>query len=236
MCFGPTPSFVAGSCLTVLGIATTRAVRAPAELLLATFPFFFALQQFDEGLLWIALSEGAATETIHGLSWNFLFIAFCIWPVCVPLSMYLLETEATNKRRMRSIVLIGAIVAVYCLTLLIQGSASADISRLCIRYRGTVPGPYNTIGAPYLISIFGAFFLSSRKELMVIGAVNAVLFGLASYLHHSALVSVWCFYAAIWSVFIWGFLRSLHSDQKANSWRSLIRWNDDGRMNDMSRG
>lgn len=51
MCFSASVSFSAGAVLSVIGVATLRQVKRPAEILFAATPILFALQQIAEGLL-----------------------------------------------------------------------------------------------------------------------------------------------------------------------------------------
>ena len=54
MCFSATASFVAGSALVVLGVATLRATRRKSEIPFAAIPLLFGIQQLVEGLLWLS--------------------------------------------------------------------------------------------------------------------------------------------------------------------------------------
>ena len=54
MCFSATASFVAGTGLAVLGVATLRAARRRPEIPFAAIPLIFGLQQMVEGALWLS--------------------------------------------------------------------------------------------------------------------------------------------------------------------------------------
>jgi hypothetical protein len=49
MCFSATASFIAGTTLSIIGIATIRNVERRSELPLALIPLLFGIQQLIEG-------------------------------------------------------------------------------------------------------------------------------------------------------------------------------------------
>jgi hypothetical protein len=55
MCFSAEASFAGGIVISAIGIVTVTKIHKPSQLLFASIPLFFALQQFAEGLLWVAL-------------------------------------------------------------------------------------------------------------------------------------------------------------------------------------
>ena len=54
MCFSETASFLAGTGLSVLGVATLRATQRRSEIPFAAIPLMFGLQQMVEGALWLS--------------------------------------------------------------------------------------------------------------------------------------------------------------------------------------
>jgi hypothetical protein len=55
MCFSATASFAGGVIISVIGVAVVTKVHKPSQLLFACIPLFFGLQQFTEGVLWLAI-------------------------------------------------------------------------------------------------------------------------------------------------------------------------------------
>lgn len=53
MCFSATASFTASAVLGITGIATLRQVKFKSLIFLACLPLLFAIQQFNEGLIWL---------------------------------------------------------------------------------------------------------------------------------------------------------------------------------------
>jgi len=55
MCFSASVSFGASALLTTCGALSIRKAQGPAQKLFASTPFFFGIQQFSEGCIWLAL-------------------------------------------------------------------------------------------------------------------------------------------------------------------------------------
>lgn len=203
MCFGPLPSFGSSVLLTVIGAATIRRVRHKRQIVIALFPLLFAVQQFDEGLLWVAILRGDPPEQLHRLSMVFLFVALCIWPISAPYSVYLLEADERRRRLMIPIVAIGIGFAVYASFFLATGSCSASVARLSIKYRRDLPGFDAVLGTLYLTSIFGTWLLASDRRIVKMAVVNFALGSVAWLYNHRGFISIWCFFAAFWSGMIY---------------------------------
>lgn len=211
MCFGAEASFIASGSLATIGIITLRETESKPKPLLATLPLLFALHQALEGALWLQLKHGHNALVQRGLTVSFLVIAFLIWPVFSPLTVYTLEPEAKRRRWMAYCVALGAIVAAYLSYFLAVGPATAEIVSCSIAYDAEVSGP-RTLLFLYLIAVFGPYFLSSYRELPLMGALNTVLFGLTFYYYFETLISLWCFFAAVLSGMILIFFRRHRRD------------------------
>ena len=59
MCFSATASFVAGTTLSTIGVATITKVKQRSELPFALIPLLFGIQQFIEGIIWLTFSHDA---------------------------------------------------------------------------------------------------------------------------------------------------------------------------------
>lgn len=57
MCFSASASFGAGVVLSTIGIITFKKTEAKSQLVFASIPFIFAVQQISEGFLWLALAN-----------------------------------------------------------------------------------------------------------------------------------------------------------------------------------
>ena len=92
MCFSATASFVAGSALVVLGVATLRATRRKVELAFAAIPLLFGLQQLVEGLLWLSFRFDSPELNV-AMTYLFSMFSHVLWPIFVPFAIGLLEPE-----------------------------------------------------------------------------------------------------------------------------------------------
>ena len=55
MCFSANASFISGSVLTIVGVATVLKAKTPSQAAFGSVPFIFAIQQFSEGFVWLSL-------------------------------------------------------------------------------------------------------------------------------------------------------------------------------------
>ena len=112
MCFSATASFSAGVVLTVIGVATIKKVQHPSQILFASIPLLFAIQQIAEGILWLTLPNPAYLPTQVSFTYIFLFFAQVVWPLWVPMAILLLEKEDLRKRVQRYLVAAGMLVGI----------------------------------------------------------------------------------------------------------------------------
>jgi hypothetical protein len=57
MCFSAGASFAGGVIITGIGVATIREVHKPSQMIFASIPVFFSVQQIMEGCLWLTLPD-----------------------------------------------------------------------------------------------------------------------------------------------------------------------------------
>jgi hypothetical protein len=57
MCFSAEASFAGGIIITSIGVATITKVHKPSQLLFASIPLFFGIQQIVEGILWLTIPD-----------------------------------------------------------------------------------------------------------------------------------------------------------------------------------
>jgi heme/copper-type cytochrome/quinol oxidase subunit 4 len=198
MCFSPTISFAASAVLTVIGIFTIRKISVRGELLLASVPFLFAIQQFTEGLLWLVLLKSHSSTEQYWLTQLYSTFVGVIWPVLIPLSILLIEPDNKRKRMMLAFVLIGACVAAYTMYVIVKFGVTSKITDNCILYDDPITqGSYTTI--TYVIATCTAFFFSSYRSIKQLGLLYSSTFLIAYYFYRLHYVSVWCFFAASFS-------------------------------------
>lgn len=210
MCFSANASFIAGVALTVVGVASMSQVRKPAQLMFASIPLLFAIQQVCEGFVWLSLSEDDFAQWHGTAKYAFLIFAQIIWPTWIPLS-YLLIERSPKRRKIIRYFLFGGIITTIALTYrLLFLTAVAEIDGCHISYHidGTKPLLIIT-GIFYLSAIVVAPFLSSWKSAFVLASANVISLAVTQFFFDAYLVSVWCFFAAVQSVLIFFVMREM---------------------------
>ena len=205
MCFSATASFVASGALVASGVAIARIPKPKSAIPLSLFPVIFATLQFIEGLLWLNHRGFLADNYKPVAIYAFLLIAFVLWPILVPFSVYVLE----SSRIRRVIILLCQFTGIYVglanLVIIIRGPVNASVIGHSFAYTTNTT---DILFALYLISVFIPFLVSSNKKLVILGVALAALFVTAKFIASTATFpSVWCFYAAILSLFLYLFFR-----------------------------
>jgi hypothetical protein len=106
MCFSAAASFSAAAICGGTGALTLRRASKP-DRMLAPIPIIFSLHQALEGLVWLTGAQGFG----RCAGYSFASIAFCLWPVYVPLAAW--QSEASPHRRpfMLAFLLLGVPIA-----------------------------------------------------------------------------------------------------------------------------
>jgi len=194
MCFSAQASFIAGGGLLALG-GVTFAIAKKENKMLATFPLLFGIQQISEGIQWLNLNAGT---TSPAAGYFFLFFALIVWPLYVPVFVFVLD-EKRKKRILKWFIFLGAFVAFYFSWLMLTESIVINKVNACIRYGFNSPLE-DPIFFFYLTAIFGSLFISGHRAFRWYGA-TALFFAAISWIFFTlAFTSVWCFFAAILSV------------------------------------
>ena len=204
MCFSATASFTAGTTLSLVGVAAIGQVRRRAELPLALIPLLFGVQQLVEGVVWLTFTRNSPALA-RMMTYAYSVFSHVLWPVYVPFAFRFLETVPWRRRAMGWFLVAGVAVGLYLLYFIVTRPVVAQVDRHIVYVS---PHFYIVaVMAFYLASTCVTGFLSSHPFLRMF-SVLALLSFIASYLFHArALVSVWCFFAAILSVLIFLHLR-----------------------------
>lgn len=195
MCFSPEASFTASAALLVTGLILVKRFPKEPKTLLALTPFFFAFQQFAEGMVWLAFKEVTwAKEHLDIFHKIYLFFAYLFWPIWIPFAFWFAE-EIRWRKILIAISLLGGI---YNFLSIIRAYfnnelASPQVVNLSIQY---YEGTY-TAQLFYVIVALFPFFISSIPGMKILGTLIAIAFIIASSLYFYAFVSVWCFFSAV---------------------------------------
>ena len=221
MCFTAGASFTASAVLATAGTATLREVRSKRELLLAMFPVIFSVHQLIEGVLWLILGRGQLRHLAQWLSISYLVIAYCFWPIVSPAALYLIEPDIPQKKRFVPLLVLGVGTSVYLLSYMLLGHVEASIVHCSISYDAGIPYP-DASTVLYAIAVLLPFFFSSYRPILALGVMNLILCSVTYYRYHVTFDSVWCFFAAAFSINIYLFFRWLHRGQLQSAVQSGV--------------
>ena len=204
MCFSVTASFVAGTGLSVLGVATLHATRRRAEIPFAAIPLIFGLQQMVEGALWLSFRFDAPQLNL-AMTYLFSMFSHVLWPIFVPFAIGLLETVAWRRTVIWGFQGVGLLVGLYLLFLIVEFPVTAVAAKNIVYVSPhffKIP-----VMLLYLAATCVSCFFSSHTTVRIFGALALFLFFLAYGFFAIALFSVWCFFAALLSSIIYGHFR-----------------------------
>mgnify|MGYP001806190103 CR=1 FL=1 len=218
MCFSVNVSFIAGVTLSVVGVVTIKKVQMPSQLMFASIPFIFGIQQLSEGVLWLTIPNSAYHGVQQVATYTFLLFARVVWPVWVPLGVFLLEKEGKRKKLEKIMVLLGICVAVYFLFNLLLEPTQAIISEHHIFYQHDYP-----VSLKYYSNILYGLvtvlplFISRYKRMWWLGIVVGISYITAAYFFKHYAFSVWCFFAALISMLVYYIMDEVTRAQKNTS-------------------
>lgn len=202
MCFSATASFATSALLGTTGVVALSSVKDKRDYMIATVPVIFAVQQFIEGLVWVNLGQGLVTES---LAYGFLFFAFLLWPVYIPLAVWAHERDPNRKCQLRFLVIFGSIGAFYLLVVLFTQTLGVNLAGRSIDY--SINAPFEVPGVILYISVtIGALLMSSSRFIRWFGALTLLSAASAWFFYEQAFTSVWCFFAALLSLLIVGYI------------------------------
>lgn len=209
MCFSATASFTASAMLAATGVATIKQKKKKGDFFLSLVPLFFSIQQFIEGLIWLYPNSGLLTQW---LGYGFLFFVFFIWPMYIPLAMFKHETDIWRKRFMLIFLLMGTGVSLKLLLVLFSESLSVEIIQNSIQYAFVSSTTMLAFGF-YFLSTAGPLLLSSSNFLKIVGAIATLSAWFSWSMYSETFISVWCYFAAVLSFFLFYYFYSLQKQK-----------------------
>lgn len=203
MCFSATASFGAGIVLSGVGIVAASKVSTPQQRAFAAIPAIFAFQQFAEGFVWLSLTQASWAEWARPSTFIFLFFAEVLWPMWLPFAMFLLEKDQRTRRVFRIAFALGFFFGMHSLYYLLSNTYDVRIADHHILYKLNFPLTFVVFTwIAYGMGTVMPAFLSSVPKMWVFGLPMALSFLVALVFYPSYVISVWCFFAALMSVFV----------------------------------
>jgi hypothetical protein len=205
MCFSPEASFAGGVIISSIGVATITKVHRPSQIIFASIPLFFGVQQIIEGSLWLAIPNPEFINLQKIATYFFLIMANILWPVIIPLSVLHMEGKRERKKVLRIFLILGILLSLYYAYCLIFFHVNPEIRGYHIFYKTDFP---SSLSLPafiiYLIVTITPLFISSIKRTHLLGILMFLSCAVTALFFTQYLTSVWCFFAALISgVILW---------------------------------
>ncbi len=207
MCFSASASFTASAMLSLIGIASLK--KTKKAYLFASIPLIFAIQQAAEGALWLAFTHKYLFFLQPFATGTFLFFAFILWPIWIPLSI---ASFNTSKNKVRQAMLFfcflfGLGIALYFIYVFLAYDTKVFIENHHIVY--DIPLTLSQIipaAAFYALATIVPFFVIRNYYLYALGVLLALSYIVSWIFYTHAFISIWCFFAAILSIVVYTIL------------------------------
>lgn len=208
MCFSAEASFAGGVIISAIGIATVREIHKPSQLVFASIPLFFGLQQIIEGTLWLTIPSPDFIGLQKISTYIFLIMADFLWPTMIPLAVLLMEENKKRKKILRLLFVLGLSLSLYYAWCLVFFNVTPQIVGYHILYNVDFP---KSLEMPafiiYLIVAITPLFVSSIQRTHLLGILMFLSCLVTAIFFTQYLTSVWCFFAALISGVIFWILR-----------------------------
>lgn len=208
MCFSATASFTASALLIPLGAAAVaRANNVDRRYIpICTLPVLFGLQQFLEGMVWVA-GSGADLAVVERYSLAYMFFSWIAWPIWVPISVYALE-PTSRKFIFLGFAIGGAMLGgvQYIPYFVHQGWLTTTFLDYAVKYTDIelldTLVARDTTYTIYVVFIIAPLWLSTDSGARIFGFLVFVVL-IVTYLFFSfAYISVFCIGGALMSSYL----------------------------------
>ena len=179
-----------------------------AFLCLAVIPLIFSVQQFAEGMVWTALGQQNA-QFVRIASLVFLTFALAFWPFWIPLCGFLLTPDGGTKWTLGCVTVLGLIGG---LALFLPLALNPDFLETRPMHHSLY---YDMRKSPVFqwmplvwweilyVAVVAAIPMMSRTSGFFLFGVALVLSAAVSHIFYwYASASVWCFFAAMLSLYL----------------------------------
>ncbi len=214
MCFSAGASFGAGVLLSVIGVASIKKAQSPSQIIFASIPLIFAVQQITEGFVWLSITNPSYASLQLIATYNFLFFAQVVWPVWVPFAILKLKPKTSRRKAEKILVGIGAIVSLYLAYCLLTFHVEAKIFGYHISYEQNYPTAFSGyFGILYVVATIVPPFFSRIRGMWMLGTMILISYIITTVFYTDYIVSVWCFFASIISIAVYAILKERKDSQ-----------------------
>ncbi len=203
MCFSAEASFIASAVLIGTGAYTIKRTLSSKDhsfMLVALIPLLFGIQQLSEGFVWLFLGKDPNLDQV--LSYIFLFFAFFLWPVWVPLSLGVFDHP--RKKFFYVTAFCGLLygLALYGSPFFYKTSFHLEICAHSICYQIHHP-LFNKWGVSlYFLFTIVPFLVAKSMRIKFLGICIAISAMATAFFYLKAFTSVWCFFSAAISIYV----------------------------------
>jgi hypothetical protein len=209
MCFSTTASFTLGTILLPLGgWCIQKAWTSDRRFLpLAAFPLAFGTQQLIEGLVWLGMNShdpGLTSQAAIG----FVFFSHGFWLFWTPFMVAVLEERPRVRSVWLALTVVGLLLGAYFLMPLLvhQDWLMVGIHQRSLNYSLQVllPSPVLAVlgRSLYVVTILAPLLLTQNAAVRGLGWLILGSLGLTLYLFSYGFVSIWCYFAAVTSMYV----------------------------------
>jgi hypothetical protein len=207
MCFSSGASFAGGIIILAIGVVTATKVHKSSQLVFASIPLFFGIQQITEGFLWLAIPNPDLINLQKLCTYTFLIMAQVLWPTMIPLSVLAMEVDKKRKKILWVLLGVGLSVSLYYGICILLFKVSPQIVGFHIQYNNGFPNSLsNTAFIAYLLATIPPLFVSSIKRTHLMGILMFLSCAVTAFFFTQYLTSVWCFFAALISIVVFWIL------------------------------
>jgi len=209
MCFSVAASFSASAVLVPMGIYCVKksvSLEKPYWAF-ALLPLMFGIQQFFEGLVWLAIEpDGGGVTRLAAL--GYMFFSHLFWLVWIPFACYAIEDSAIKRKVIFFLILIGAAhgLLMYIPLWFREDWLTVELVRQSIDYKATLLYdeyiPRIIVRAFYALIILVPLLVASDRYIRIFGVIIATSVAISTVKFGYAFISIWCYFAAVLSFYI----------------------------------
>ncbi|MGH2687414.1 MAG: DUF6629 family protein [Actinomycetota bacterium] len=211
MCFSPEADLVSGTLIVAVGVDALRHSRRRRDLPLVSLALLLGAHQLVETFVWWAADGTVGPELGRSATLAYLWFAFLVLPVLVPLAVAAMEPTRRRRWAMAPFVVVGTVVAVVLGVAMHEGPIVVQAAPYHLAYDvGHIP-PGGFVVAGYLLATCGALLLSGYRHVVWFGLVNLPAALVIAGLVPQGFASVWCAWAAVSAAAIAVHIRVVHA-------------------------
>jgi len=209
MCFSATASFTAATILIPAGIyAAKKSSRLNKPYwAIALLPLIFGIQQIFEGLVWLEIEPGGGGST-RMASLGFMFYSHLFWLAWIPFACFVIEHKPLKRKLFFVLILIGSIhgLLMYLPLWFNLDWLLVELVGRSIDYKATLLYddylPRIVVRILYALIVLIPLLLCSDRYIKFFGFMVAASVAIATIFFGYAFISIWCYFAAILSLYI----------------------------------